>query len=201
MQISIHEVNFYQNNAKIHDKTQIDRIARSIEEFGFLQPIVIDTSFNLIVGHGRLQAALQLGWVDVRIGETCAKRGEQFVPAILVDSLTPEQVNAYRLLDNRLNESSWDMDKVKSEIEEQLGESQGMVQEMFADLLEGQKTPFGEGGDGEGGSGSSEGLKKLVLQFRASDLERLESVLENVKVTRDVKTDEAAILILADIYE
>lgn len=99
----------YPKNAKKHPKKQIQQVANSIKEFGFNQPIVIDKDNVVIVGHGRLEAAKLLGLKDV--------------PVIQVD-LTEERAKAYRLADNKLNESEWDMDLV---IEELKGLSEEML--------------------------------------------------------------------------
>jgi len=92
MEISL--IKPYEKNAKKHDKKQVQQIANSIKEFGFNQPLVVDKENVVIVGHGRLEAAKLLGLKDV--------------PVITVD-LTEEQAKAYRLADNKLNESEWDM--------------------------------------------------------------------------------------------
>jgi len=93
----------YNKNAKKHPKKQIEQVANSIKEFGFNQPIVVDKNNVLIVGHGRLEAAKLLGF--------------QEVPILQVD-LTEEQAKAYRLADNKLNESDWDMQLVVEELKE-----------------------------------------------------------------------------------
>lgn len=91
----------YDKNAKKHPKKQIQQVANSIREFGFNQPIVVDKNNEIIVGHGRLEAAKLLGLKEV--------------PVITVD-LTEEQAKAYRLADNKLNESEWDMGLVIEEL-------------------------------------------------------------------------------------
>lgn len=92
----------YERNAKKHPKDQIEKISKSIKEFGFLQPIVIDSEKIVVVGHGRLEAALKLKMLEV--------------PCIEIKDLTEEQIKAYRLADNKLNESIWDMELVIEEI-------------------------------------------------------------------------------------
>src|SRR3990167_2454248 len=87
------ELKPYPKNAKKHPKKQIEQIAASIKEFGFNQPVVIDKQNIIIVGHGRYEAAKLLKLEEV--------------PTIMVD-LTDEQARAYRLADNKLNESDWD---------------------------------------------------------------------------------------------
>jgi len=109
-QTRIDEIKPYIQNAKKHTKKQVAQVAASIKEFGFNQPIVLDKDNFIIVGHGRYEAAKLLGLKEV--------------PAIVVD-LTPEQSNAYRLADNKLNESEWDMKLV---IEELKGLSMPMLE-------------------------------------------------------------------------
>lgn len=93
----------YTKNAKKHGDEQVQQIADSIREFGFNQPIVVDTAGVIIVGHGRYQAAVVLG-----LGQ---------VPVLTVD-LPEEKARAYRLADNKLNESPWDMSLVIEELKE-----------------------------------------------------------------------------------
>ena len=93
----------YSKNAKKHDKTQIANVAESIKKFGFAQPLVVDKDNVLIIGHCRLLAAKQLKLREV--------------PVVRMDDLTEEQVKQLRLLDNKLNESDWDLDLLADELE------------------------------------------------------------------------------------
>lgn len=92
----------YGKNAKKHDKTQINNVAESIKQYGFVQPIVIDRDGVIVIGHCRAIAAKKLGMEEV--------------PCVCVDDLTPEQVNALRLVDNKSNESDWDFDLLAEEL-------------------------------------------------------------------------------------
>ena len=92
----------YAGNAKKHDSTQIANVAESIKQFGFVQPIVIDRDGVIVIGHCRALAAKKLGMEEV--------------PCVCVDDLTPEQVNALRLVDNKSNESEWDFDILHDEL-------------------------------------------------------------------------------------
>lgn len=94
----------YEYNTKKHDKTQINNVAESIKQFGFVQPVVIDSDGVIVIGHCRVLAAKKL-----KIKE---------VPCVCVDDLTPEQVNALRIVDNKSNESPWDMDLLALELPE-----------------------------------------------------------------------------------
>ena len=103
----------YINNAKVHSEDQVTRIASSIREFGFLNPVLIDQDYNIIAGHGRVMAARKLEMKEV--------------PCLFVEGLTDAQRKAYILADNKLGElSDWDMDLVTSELE--------MLQELDFDI-------------------------------------------------------------------
>lgn len=97
------EITPYENNAKTHDQTQINNVAESIRQYGFVQPIVVDRDGVIVIGHCRALAAKKLGMKEV--------------PCVCVDDLTPEQVNALRLVDNKSNESDWDFDLLADELE------------------------------------------------------------------------------------
>ena len=96
------EITPYENNAKTHDQTQINNVAESIRQYGFVQPIVVDRDGVIVIGHCRALAAKKLGMKEV--------------PCVCVDDLTPEQVNALRLVDNKSNESDWDFDLLADEL-------------------------------------------------------------------------------------
>ena len=98
------ELTPYAGNAKKHDSTQIANVAESIKQFGFVQPIVIDRDGVIVIGHCRALAAEKLGMNEV--------------PCVCVDDLTPEQVNALRIVDNKSNESPWDFDILPDKLAE-----------------------------------------------------------------------------------
>lgn len=104
VQKQLSEITPYAKNAKKHDKKQIANVAESIKQYGFVQPIVIDRDGVIVIGHCRAMAAKKLGIKEV--------------PCVCVDDLTPEQVNALRLVDNKSNESGWDFDLLKDELPE-----------------------------------------------------------------------------------
>lgn len=92
----------YAKNAKRHDETQIANVAESIRQFGFVQPIVVDKNGVIVIGHCRALAAKRLGM--------------EKVPCVMVDELTDEQVKALRIIDNKTNESPWDMEMLAEEL-------------------------------------------------------------------------------------
>ena len=94
----------YENNPRQHSEAQIDRLTRSIKEFGFTNPVLIDDNLNVIAGHGRLMAA------GVMVLKT--------VPTITLGHLNDEQRRAYVIADNQLAlNSSWDDDVLQKELE------------------------------------------------------------------------------------
>lgn len=94
----------YSRNAKKHDETQISNVAESIKQFGFVQPVVVDKNGVIVIGHCRTLAAKKLGM--------------KTVPCVMVDELTDEQVRALRIIDNKTNESPWDMELLAEELPE-----------------------------------------------------------------------------------
>jgi hypothetical protein len=95
----------YDKNPRTHSPTQIERIAASITEFGFTNPILVDKDLNVIAGHGRLMAAQALE-LDV-------------VPTIKLGRLTEAQRRAYVIADNQIAlNSGWDDDLLQSELNE-----------------------------------------------------------------------------------
>lgn len=103
--IRIDELVPYANNAKIHGPEQIEQLRRSLREFGFVSPVLIDEDKNLIAGHGRVEAARAEGMTEV--------------PYVTVSELSEAQRRAYIIADNRLSETGeWDAARLKFEMEE-----------------------------------------------------------------------------------
>lgn len=100
---SISEVIPYEHNPRKNDDA-VDFVAKSIKEFGFKQPIVIDHDGVIVAGHTRLKAAKKLKL--------------ETVPCVIADDLTEEQIKAYRLADNKVSEAAiWDDDLLKIELD------------------------------------------------------------------------------------
>src|SRR5712671_5682270 len=92
-------------NPRTHTKKQIQQIAASIKEFGFISPVLTDGADGIIAGHGRIEAAKLIGMSDV--------------PTVHVDHLTPAQIRAYVLADNKLAENAgWDRALLALELQE-----------------------------------------------------------------------------------
>lgn len=94
----------YENNPRLNDGA-VDAVAKSIEEFGFKVPIVIDKDGVIVAGHTRLKAAKQLAIDEV--------------PCIIADDLSDEELKAFRLADNKVGElAEWDFDKLEAELKD-----------------------------------------------------------------------------------
>lgn len=124
----------YYGNPRQNDAA-VEAVANSIREFGFRSPIVVDADGTIIAGHTRYKAAKALGMDEV--------------PVLVAADLTPEQVNAYRLADNKTAElAEWDMDLLAQELDclagldmEQFGFDEDISSMEFMDF----------DGDGDGG--------------------------------------------------
>ena len=112
------EIRPYENNPRRNDEA-VQYVAESIRQFGWKQPIVIDRDGVIIVGHTRYKAAQSLGL--------------EAVPCMIADDLTPEQVKAYRIADNKVSDFSvWDNKKLLEELQD--------LDELAGDLFTGFDT-------------------------------------------------------------
>lgn len=93
----------YANNPR-HNDDAVFAVANSISQFGFKVPVVVDKENVIVCGHTRYKAAQKLGL--------------KTIPCIIADDLTPDQINAFRLADNKTAElADWDMSKLEEELE------------------------------------------------------------------------------------
>lgn len=94
----------YSRNARTHSRKQIRQIARSIERFGFCNPVLIDDGGGIIAGHGRVEAAKLIGMKEV--------------PAVRLSPMSDAERRAYILADNRLaEEAGWDREILALELQ------------------------------------------------------------------------------------
>jgi DNA modification methylase len=101
----INTIKPYENNPRKLKDSAIEKVAMSLKEYGFRQPIVVDKDRIIVVGHTRYRASKKLGFKEV--------------PITIADNLTPEQINAYRIADNRTaEESEWDSELLAMEIKD-----------------------------------------------------------------------------------
>ncbi len=104
---AIERIKEYDRNPRINDDA-VGPVAESIRQFGFKVPVLVDKNGVLVAGHTRIRAARQLGLTEV--------------PVICADDLTPEQVRAFRVADNKLHElSTWNLELLPIELSELQG--------------------------------------------------------------------------------
>lgn len=104
-QLAVASITPYARNSRLHDSAQVERLAASIREFGFTNPVLVDEHGGIVAGHGRVLAAQLLG-MDA-------------IPCIRLSHLTDAQRRAYVIADNRLGElSTWDHATLASELED-----------------------------------------------------------------------------------
>ena len=126
-EIDVDSLTPYPNNPKEHPEQQVDKIASSIKNYGFTQPVVVDENRQIIIGHGRVQAAKKLDMDKV--------------PVIERKDLSKAEVKALRLADNKVAESGFDDESLAVELQ-QLNESEidlsstGFDEDEFTDLLD-----------------------------------------------------------------
>ena len=169
-------------NARMHPEEHVDRIAASIEEFGFTVPVLLDSEGVIIAGHGRIAAARKLGI--------------EAVPCIRLDHLSEPQARAYRIADNRLTElGGWDEGMLASELD-------ALRQEGFAfaltgfDLadLERMLPKAAEWPDAPGGAEDGEApLGEMIFTISEGQREVIDEALMGARHDKDIpKPDDNA---------
>lgn len=102
--LSLEELRPYRGNPRTHSAKQIGQISRSIQTFGFVNPVLLDRDLGIIAGHGRVEAARKLGM--------------RTVPTVRLDHMTESQKRAYIIADNKLAENAgWDEELLKLEFQ------------------------------------------------------------------------------------
>ena len=155
----------YALNAKVHDPAQVKRIAKSIKELGWDQPIVVDKHGVIIKGHGRRLAAISLDMDKV--------------PVWIRDDLTEDQVRAARLADNRVAISNIDTDILQQELAGLSFDLEGIFDKKELDFLEADM--------GELNAGAF--VEDLDAAIAAQDIETVQKVAEVDE--KEVRIDKA----------
>ena len=154
--MDIAAIHAYESNARKHGKKQIDLLKKSMTEYGWTSPVLMDGDGVCVAGHGRLEAALQLGMTRA--------------PVIRLAHLTPAQARAYRIADNRLAEiATWDRHLVADELAEIAAliddiELTGFDEESASELLESVASDGGELDLGGGGQDDIDGMTTVTFK-------------------------------------
>lgn len=101
--LKVESLRMYKDNAKKHNQQQIDNVANSIERFGWQQPLVVNADGEIIIGHCRYLAAKKLGLAEV--------------PCVIDTELTKEEQRELRIADNKTNESPWDFELLRDDMD------------------------------------------------------------------------------------
>lgn len=165
VEIDLNEIKPYKNNTKKHDAEQIANVAESIKQLGWQQPLVLDGEKVIIIGHCRYLAARKLGL--------------KTVPCKIAAELTEQQKKKLRVLDNKLNESEWDMDLLPLEL-------QGLDLDVF-NLDWGIIAPDSFGTDFSIASGDKSVMETMTFTLHRKQAEEIrraiDTVLKNDEVT------------------
>lgn len=163
----VNELVPYENNPRKISDEAIDAVAESIQEFGFKNPILIDKNNVIIAGHTRRLASLKLGL--------------ETVPCVVVDDLTPQQIKALRLADNKTNElADWDIGGLDIE----LGDLLDMDMERFG------FESFMDDGLDDGFSladGDRSPIQTMSFTFSDEQAEEIKQAIADMKRTDEFK--------------
>ena len=111
--VKVSDLKPYDKNARTHSAEQVSQIMQSIKEFGFTNPLLIDSNYNLIAGHGRLEAIKRLNKVDF------AKMPILELPCVICEGLSEAQIKALVIADNKIAlNAGWDLDLLADELRE-----------------------------------------------------------------------------------
>lgn len=159
--LQISKLKEYENNPR-HNENAVEAVAESIKQFGFKVPVIIDSNYIIVAGHTRVKAAELLGL--------------ETVPCIIADDLTPEQVKAFRLADNKTAElAEWDFNA----LEKELAELDIDMQQFGFDIEEINPDDFGEDfslPDGEKGE-----LQQMTFTLHNEQAELIKYAIDLVK--------------------
>ena len=174
----IGELSEYENNSRTHSDEQIQQIIASINEFGFTNPLLINSDNGVIAGHGRLRAAIEAGMDKV--------------PCIILKGLTEAQERAYVIADNKIAiNANWDIDLLKFEMDD-IFESidislTGFSEMEFTSLFGESLTAMEEWEDmPEFTQKSVEAFKRMIVHFATQ--EHVDRFAELVKQSITAKT-------------
>lgn len=187
--ININKIKPYDKNARLHSSEQIKQIMESIKEFGFTNPLIIDTDCNLIAGHGRLEAIQQLNRVDFKDSPILE------LPCVEVSGLSENQKRALIIADNKIAENAtWDFEILKEEIEDlELAnfnlELLGFAQESIDAILSGDDNSFWQGEEGADSFKipdrvTGEGVEFKVI-LREENYKKVDALLKSISKDKE----------------
>ena len=184
----------YENNARIHSEEQIDQIVRSIEKFGFVNPVLIGSDNVIAAGHGRVAAAKKLKLSKV--------------PVIVLDHLSEQDRKALVIADNQIAlNASWDMDLLREEVDSLkiedfdislLGINEAILDDND-DLFDVPETSSSDSSD-QKPTKSDEGYSSFELVMEHDNKLFLLDVINQIKNEHSTESIEDALMIMARHY-
>ena len=164
--VKIEDLKPYPNNPRFNDEA-VEYVANSIRQFGFKVPMIIDKNNEIVAGHTRYKASLQLGLKEV--------------PCIIADDLTEEQIKAFRLADNKVSEKSqWNYDLLDEELADIVDID--MSEFDFDVILDNDEY----GTDFDLPNGEKENIEQMTFTLTSEQADLIKGALDLVK-TEDVK--------------
>ena len=184
----------YKRNAKIHTKKQIAKIIQSMKTFGVVTPILVNKDYEVIAGHGRLEALKELGYSKV--------------PVIMLEHLSENQVKAYRLADNKIaQDATYDEELLKIELKELIISNEVVITDTgfdIADIDEIVIDGYGEPKDKSDKADEIDDVNKIEKKVKFGDLWKLGKHLLlcgdslNIESYKELMGNEKATLVLTD---
>jgi ParB family chromosome partitioning protein len=185
----IDELTEYENNPRIITELAVDKMADSIKNFGFNNPILLDKNNVIIAGHLRMQGAI--------------KAGLKTLPCIYADDMSPEEVDAFRIEENKSREgSTWDFGKLKDELDglkeqgvniEDSGFGEFEAMSIMNDWLPDQPNDEEEEEYKELEDEANENdltAKRIVIYYKQDDYNKMQEILKTDKVKRLTRAEE-----------
>lgn len=153
----------YKRNAKIHSKKQIAKIIQSVKTFGVVTAILVNKNYEVIAGHGRLEALKELGYTKI--------------PVIMLEHLSEAQVRAYRLADNKIaQDATYDEELLKIELQELIISNEVVITDTGFDIAEIDEIVidgYGEPKDKSDKADEIEDVNKIEKKVNVGDLWKL----------------------------
>lgn len=162
--VKVDDLKPYENNPRFNDDA-VEYVAKSIKDFGFKVPLVIDKNNVIVAGHTRYKASIELGLKEV--------------PCIVADDLNEKQIKLFRLADNKVSENSlWDYELLDEEIEKIIN----IDLEKYGFLVDSDAVDFVDRmmGQGVGGSSYETELDNITISFEKEYEEEIKEVIADV---------------------
>ena len=194
------ELRLAERNARIHPPEQITRLANSLREFGWTNPLLVDPDGEIIAGHGRAAAAISIRDADGTIRDWPDTAS---VPVIVLKGLTAEQRRAYRIADNKLTElGRWDPGLLQIELRELLGVGFDLALTGLGELelrsvnadLASSFLSLGDGEEQESPVRTPRGFVQLTFTVKADERKTVMAALKAEQGRRSLPTTAATLI-------